>query len=335
MACNVLISQKNGWPMKALGSPWAAPALESLFNKAKHRIEKEVTQDFLPKETNGFGLPAKSMAVYKLAEEEETYVITFRATGCLSDWATDVAMIQQVVSNFGWWELGLNMLTAAGDTVKRVLCGVDLTSRRSQLAQNTSLKPMKSRRLHRKYAVRDMSLSRLERTVASAEYITSQRPSANWIFTGWSLGGALALHCAQMFDRTSVAFAPLITSPILLQHPGNIIVNDIDDMVYRVYCFRVKPGVDHCRHVKCVAGNAPFNHMLADLFFALQDSAVMPSSKAGGDSDSSSWKMLQQRMLHGGSMQESVAKKGEDVASSRKGIVTTGSRKVSFFPNGD
>lgn len=96
MACNVLISQKNGWPMKALGSPWAAPALESLFNKAKHRIEKEVTQDFLPKETNGFGLPAKSMAVYKLAEEEETYVITFRATGCLSDWATDVAMIQQV-----------------------------------------------------------------------------------------------------------------------------------------------------------------------------------------------------------------------------------------------
>ena len=94
VCCNVLLCMKNKWPLKALGSPSAAKVLDHVYKQALPNIEEEVTEQFVP---HGIAeLPARSLAVYKIKGAKESYVLTFRATGCLSDWATDVMLISQV-----------------------------------------------------------------------------------------------------------------------------------------------------------------------------------------------------------------------------------------------
>ena len=181
---------------------------------------------------------------------------------------------QQVVKNFTWAKLIKDFLSEALETVRRVVLRKDLTNHRSVLENQESMSPTKTRGLLRSDAHRDMPLDRLRRTLDAVENIIKQRPNAIWTFTGWSLGGCLALHCGHLFLKRSWAFGPLITSPTLLQHEGNIIINDIDDTAYRMYSFRIRPDRDKCRHIKAHAGNPPFNHMLADLVRSVLDSAV-------------------------------------------------------------
>ena len=95
VCCNVLLCIKNRWPLKALGSSAAVKVLEHVYKQALPSV-KEVTDEFVPGGVKG--LPARSLAVYKIHGSKESYVLAFRATGCLSDWATDVTLISQVGS---------------------------------------------------------------------------------------------------------------------------------------------------------------------------------------------------------------------------------------------
>lgn len=178
------------------------------------------------------------------------------------------------MDKFSGLQLVYHIAATAADTARRYMCGIDRGARRTQLLSKTSIRPKTRRILQRTLANQDMPLARLQRTIDAVESIIKLRPNASWSFTGWSLGGGLALHCGQYFKKPAVAIAPLITSPTVLQWGKNVVVNDIDDTVYRLFCFRAR-ATDACKHIKAHAGDPPWNHMLGDIAFAVFDSAVM------------------------------------------------------------